>query len=251
VNWYCYFYNEQSYHKKKDMNIVITGASKGIGKAIAEKFAIPGNSLFLCSRNLGLLEKTAEEISLKVPGVIIHVKSADLSLKEEAISFADWVLDFGTPGILVNNAGYYLPGNVMDEPEGNLEIQINTNLYSAYNVTRKLLPAMIVQGSGHIFNICSIASLHAYNGGGGYSISKYALHGFSQNLRNELKPHGIKVTGVYPGAVLTDSWGNFDNSKGRIMEAKDVGDMIYAAAQLSPQAVVEDILMRPLLGDLN
>ncbi len=139
----------------------------------------------------------------------------------------------------------------MDEPDGNLEIQINTNLYSAYNVTRKLLPAMIAQGRGHIFNICSIASLHAYNGGGGYSISKYALHGFSQNLRNELKPHGIKVTGVYPGAVLTDSWGNFDNSNGRIMEAKDVGEMIYAASLLSPQAVVEDIIMRPLLGDLN
>ncbi len=233
------------------MNIVITGASKGIGKAIAEKFATPGNNLFLCSRNLGLLEKAAEEISLKAPGVIIHVKAADLSIKEEAIAFADWVIGFGTPEILVNNAGYYLPGNVMDEPDGNLEIQVNTNLYSAYNVTRKLLPAMITRGTGHIFNICSVASLHAYQGGGGYSISKYALHGFSQNLRNELKPHGIKVTGVYPGAVLTDSWGNFDNSNGRIMEAKDIGDMIYSAAQLSSQAVVEDIIMRPLLGDLN
>ncbi|MEO7264853.1 MAG: SDR family oxidoreductase [Ferruginibacter sp.] len=233
------------------MNIVITGASKGIGKAIAEKFALPGNNLFLCSRNLVMLEKAAEEISLKSPGVIIHVKAADLSIKEEAIAFADWVMGFATPDILVNNAGYYLPGNVMDEPDGNLEIQINTNLYSAYNVTRKLLPVMISRGAGHIFNICSIASLHAYRGGGGYSISKYALHGFSQNLRNELKPHGIKVTGVYPGAVFTDSWGDFDNSNGRIMESNDIGDMLYAASQLSPQAVVEDIIIRPQLGDLN
>lgn len=233
------------------MNIVITGASRGIGKAIAEKFALAGNSLFLCSRDLHLLEQTAEEISVKNPAVVIHVKASDLSLKEEANAFAEWVLGFGTADILINNAGYYLPGNVMDEPEGNLEMQINTNLYSAYHVTRKLLPSMISQGAGHIFNICSIASLHAYAGGGGYSISKYAMHGFSQNLRNELMPHGIKVTGVYPGAVLTDSWGSFDNSNGRIMEAKDIADMIYVSSQLSPQAVVEDIIMRPLLGDLN
>lgn len=233
------------------MNIVITGASKGIGKAIAEKFAITGNRLFLCSRNLSLLEKTAEEISVKNPAVAIHVKSADLSVKEEACAFAEWVLGFGAPSILVNNAGYYLPGNVMDEPDGQLEIQMNTNLYSAYHVTRRLLPLMLAEGKGHIFNICSIAALHAYKGGGGYSISKYAMHGFSQNLRDELMSYGIKVTGVYPGAVLTDSWGNFDNSDGRIMEANDIADMVYAASQLSPQATVEDIVMRPQLGDLN
>jgi short-subunit dehydrogenase len=104
--------------------------------------------------------------------------------------------------------------------------------------------------TGHIFNICSIAGLKAYEGGGAYSISKFALNGFSQNLRHELKSTGIKVTTVLPGAVMTDSWAGFDNSHGRIMEAEDVATMVFAATQLSPQAVVEEIVLRPQLGDL-
>jgi short-subunit dehydrogenase len=151
---------------------------------------------------------------------------------------------------LINNAGVFEPGSVYNEPAGVLESQMNTNLYSAYHLTRTLLPKLIEKKSGHIFNMCSIASLHAYANGGAYSISKFAMHGFSKNLREEMKPFNIKVTSVFPGAVFTDSWGNFDNSKNRIMVADDIAKMIYAASQLSPAACVEDIVMRPQLGDL-
>lgn len=232
------------------MNVIITGASKGIGKAIANRFASCGYNLFLCGRNPDHLDETASEILSAFPSVKIKLKSVDLSVKEQVQLFADWCLHFGTPDILVNNAGTYLPGNTIDEAEGTLESMMNINLYSAYHLTRKLLPAMMKNGSGHIFNICSIASLHAYEGGGGYSISKFALHGFSQNLRHELKGTGIKVTAVYPGAVHTSSWGDFDNSSGRIMEADDVAAMVLAASNLSPQATVEEIVMRPQAGDL-
>jgi short-subunit dehydrogenase len=92
--------------------------------------------------------------------------------------------------------------------------------------------------------------LKAYANGGSYSISKYALHGFSKNLREEMKPFNIKVTTVFPGAVFTDSWGDFDNSTHRIMETTDIAKMIYVASQLSPGGCVEDIVMRPLPGDL-
>jgi short-subunit dehydrogenase len=109
---------------------------------------------------------------------------------------------------------------------------------------------MLQKGKGHIFNICSIASLDAYENGGSYSISKFALLGFSKNLRLELKDKGIKVTAVCPGAVYTNSWKGSGVDPKRIMEAEDIADMIYAASQLSPQAVVEDIVMRPQLGDL-
>jgi short-subunit dehydrogenase len=109
---------------------------------------------------------------------------------------------------------------------------------------------MLKKGRGHIFNICSIASLNAYENGGSYSISKFALLGFSKNLRLELKDKGIKVTAVCPGAVYTNSWAGSGVDPQRIMEANDIAEMIYAATQLSPQAVVEDIVMRPLLGDL-
>ena len=124
------------------------------------------------------------------------------------------------------------------------------NLYSAYYLTRTLLPAMQQQKGGHIFNMCSIASLKAYENGGSYSITKFALAGFSKNLREELKNTGIKVTSIYPGAAFTDSWSGSGVNPSRIMEATDVAAMVYAAAQLSPQACVEDIILRPQLGDL-
>ena len=232
------------------MNVIVTGASKGIGKAIAEIFAANRHNLFLCSRGELALYKTVEELMTKFPDSTIKAKPFDLSKKEQAVEFGIWCLEFGTPDILVNNAGLFEPGSVHNEPDGLLESQIATNLYSAYHLTRTLLPKMIERRSGHIFNICSIASLHAYTNGGAYSISKFALHGFSKNLREEMKPFHIKVTSVFSGAVFTDSWGNFDNSKNRIMEANDIAKMIYAASQLSPGACVEDIVIRPQLGDL-
>lgn len=238
------------------MNVVITGASKGIGKAVAEIFAANGHHLYLCSLTATNLYKAVEKLTTKYPNITIKAKPFDLSKKEEAIGFGKWVVEQNiSVDVLVNNAGLFEPGNVHNEADGLLESQINTNLYSAYHVTRTLLSTMMKQnfptGSrGHIFNICSIGSLHAYENGGAYSISKFALYGFSKNLREEMKPYGIKVTAVLPGAVLTDSWGDYDNASKRIMEAEDVAKMIYAASQLSPQACVEDILMRPQLGDL-
>jgi short-subunit dehydrogenase len=233
------------------MNIIITGASKGIGKAIAEIFAANGHHLFICSRNEVQLYKAMEELLTKYPDVKIKAKARDLSVKEQAIEFGKWVLDNSiVPDILINNAGSFVPGGIANEEAGALDTMLQTNLYSAYHVTRTILPVMIKQKKGHIFNICSIASLNAYKDGGAYSISKFALYGFSKNLREEMKAHNIKVTAVHPGAVLTDSWGNFDNSSNRIMEASDIAKMIYAASQLSAGACAEDIIIRPQLGDL-
>lgn len=232
------------------MNVIVTGASKGIGKAIAEIFAANGHNLFICARGEAALYKTMEELVTKYPAVTVKAKPFDLSNKEQAKGFGIWCLEFGTPDILVNNAGLFEPGSVHNEPEGTLESQIASNLYSAYHLTRTVLPKMIERRSGHIFNLCSIASLYAYENGGAYSTSKFAMYGFSKNLREEMKPYGIKVTSVHPGAVMSDSWSSFDNSKKRIMEAEDIAKMIYAASQLSPAACVEDIIIRPQLGDL-
>lgn len=234
------------------MQIIITGASKGIGKATASAFARDNkHTLFLCARNLAELEKTAAEISARYPGTQVHCRSCDVGDKQQLQQFADFILSFGKPvDVLVNNAGTFLPGSVYNEPEGTLEKMLNINLMSAYHFTRMLVPQFIRQQSGAIFNICSIASLTAYANGGSYSISKYALAGFTKNLREELKPFGIKVCGVYPGAVMTDSWAGSGVDPGRIMQADDVAKMIYAATQLSPQAVIEDIVLRPQLGDL-
>jgi short-subunit dehydrogenase len=232
------------------MNIIITGASKGIGYAIAEIFAANGHNLYLTSKTASSLQAAAANLQQQYPSVVIDSFPADLSIKSDVISFSKWCLEKTTPHILVNNAGYFVPGKLQDEAEGQLEQQLNTNLFSAYHLTRALLPSMLTAGSGHIFNICSIASLNAYEYGGSYSISKFALLGFSKNLRLELKDSGIKVTAVCPGAVFTNSWAGSGVDPKRIMEANDIAKMIYAATQLSPQAVVEDIVMRPQLGDL-
>jgi len=232
------------------MNVVITGASRGIGKAIAEIFAANGHHLLITSRNEVTLYKTMEVLLTKYPAVTIKAKAFDISEKEQAKAFANWCLQSAVPDILINNAGTFEPGSIYNEREGLLENQLSVNLFTAYHLTRGLLPKMTERKSGHIFNISSIAALKAYPNGGSYSISKYAMHGFSKNLREELKPFNIKVTTVFPGAVLTDSWGDFDNSSNRIMEASDIAKMIYTSSQLSPGACVEEIVIRPQLGDL-
>lgn len=231
------------------MNIIITGASRGIGKAIAQRFAAEGTTIILNARNKKALSAAAEELIKASKANVLHY-AADLSVKAEADAFAGWCLEQCIPDVVVNNAGTFLPGSIHSEEEGILQKMIEVNLYSAYYLSRALLPAMVKRKSGHVFNMCSVASLHAYENGGSYSISKFALAGFSKNLREEMKPYGIKVTAVYPGAVYTDSWSGSGVDPKRIMEASDIAAMIYAAAHLSPQACVEDIIIRPQAGDL-
>lgn len=234
------------------MNIIITGASKGLGKAIAEKYAADKmHNIYLCARNEAALQELANELLKDFPGTRVYTFVCDMSDKAQVFAFAKWLLDqHVTVDILVNNAGQFIPGSVYSEPEGALEKMIEVNLYSAYHLTRSLLPSMMQAKNGHIFNMCSIASLKAYENGGAYSISKFALAGFSKNLREELKTYNIKVTAVYPGAAYTDSWSGSGVDPLRIMEAKDVAEMIYASSKLSMQACVEEIVLRPQLGDL-
>lgn len=227
-----------------------------MGRAMAEKFAFHKHNLILCARNEVQLYKTMEELLVKYPDSLIKCLPTDLSDTALTKEFGNWALDQvakmpgGQADILVNNAGQFLPGSIYNEDEGLLESMMAANMYSAYHLTRVLLPAMMEHKKGHIFNICSIASLNAYKNGGSYSISKFALLGFSKNLREEMKPYGIKVTAVLPGAVYTDSWKGTGIQPERIMESEDIAELVYAAASLSAQAVVEDIIIRPQLGDL-
>ena len=235
------------------MNIVITGGSRGLGKAIAEKFASDkqGHTILLCARNAESLESAAIDLQSRFPRTTIKWLVCDMSVKENVIQFGSWVLEqVDKVDVLVNNTGIFIPGSVHNEPDGALEEMIAANLYSAYHLTRCIVPSMMQLKSGHIFNMCSIASLKAYHNGGAYSISKYALAGFSHNLREEMKHYGVKVTGIYPGAVYTRSWEGSGVDPHRIMTEKDIADMVYASTFLSPQACVEDIIIRPQLGDL-
>jgi short-subunit dehydrogenase len=233
------------------MKIVITGASRGLGFSMAEAFATEGHDLYLTSLNEVKLYLALESLMSRFPDQIIKAKPFDLGIKQGAMDFGKWVLSLGVvPDILINNAGTFQPGRVIDEPEGQLENMLNVNLFSAYHLTRVLLPSMMKRKSGHIFNISSIAALQAYPNGGSYSISKFALTGFSKNLREELKPYSVKVTCIYPGAVYTDSWSGSGVEPDRIMKPSDIADTVVQISKLSPQALVEDIVIRPLAGDL-
>lgn len=233
------------------LNAIVTGATQGIGKAIAEQFLQNGCRVIACARNKTKLEELQREWTATYPNASVSTYAADLADKDQTNAFAAYVLQVtDRVDILVNNAGSFLPGEICEEPDGRLEQLMSVNLYSAYHLTRALAPAMKKTASGHIFNMCSVASLKAYPNGGSYSISKYALLGFSENLREELKPHNVKVTAVCPGATYTPSWEGSGVAEDRIMEAADVAKIIWAAANLSPQANIETILMRPVKGDL-
>lgn len=238
------------------MTILITGASKGLGKAIAEKFAAHQYNLIICARSGVQLYHTMEDLQREFPEVAVKARVVDLAEKEGVKGFANWAIaeakkmPGGDIDVLVNNAGQFVPGSVFNEEEGVLEQMINVNVYSAYHLTRLILPDMMAKKKGHIFNMCSVASLRAYSNGGAYSISKFALLGFSKNLREEMKPHGVKVTSVIPGATYTDSWSESGIPPARMMEAGDIAEMIFATSQLSAGAVVEDLVIRPLLGDV-
>jgi short-subunit dehydrogenase len=233
------------------MKVVITGASRGLGLSMAEAFVEDGHDLFLTARSEVKLYQALESLMGRFPDRTIKAQAFDLGLKQNAVDFGNWVLNLGiVPDVLINNAGTFEPGGVVDEPEGQLETMLQVNLFSAYHLTRVFLPHLMKRRSGHIFNISSVAGLQAYPNGGSYSISKFALSGFSKNLREELKPYSVKVTCIYPGAVFTDSWAASGVKPERIMKPSDIADSVLQIAKLSPQAVVEELVIRPLAGDL-
>ena len=229
--------------------IVVTGGTKGIGRAIIEKFASERFDIITCARNPENLIQLKEELEKKFQ-VKVDYKVVDVSKQKEVLEFGDIVNQLGTVDVLVNNAGTYIPGQIYNEEEGALELMMNTNLYSAYNFTRKIIPAMMQQKNGHIFNICSTASIMPYVNGGSYCISKYAMLGMTKVLREEMKGHDVKVTAIMPGATLTASWEGVELPEDRFMKAEDVAEAVYSAYSLSKSAVVEEIVMRPQLGDI-
>jgi short-subunit dehydrogenase len=230
---------------------VVTGATKGIGRAIAEVLATEGYDLAICSRTEEDLEALKKDFLLRFPYISVFSKAVDMSKKEEVVQFGhDVSLELQKVDVLVNNAGAFNPGTIMEGEDGSLETMIDINLYSAYYLTKIIVPLMLTQKKGYIFNMCSIASMQAYNNGSNYSIAKFAMLGFSKNLREEMKPHGIKVTSIIPGATWSESWAGYEAPPERLMKPRDIAEAILAALRMSSGAVLEEIILRPQLGDI-
>lgn len=232
--------------------LIITGATRGIGRAVLERFLVAGFDAAFCGTNPDTVQQVQEACREKFGRSGIFGITADLSAgRPAAEQFGKEALELlGGCNVLVNNAGVFKPGGILTEEDGTYEELMAVNMNQVYHLSRLVVPEIIRQQRGHVFNMCSIASIKAYPDGGSYCISKFALFGFSQVLREELKPHGLCVTAVLPGATLTDSWAGAGYPDERFARADDVAELMISAWNVNRSACTEQILLRPLAGDI-
>ncbi len=229
------------------MNAIISGATKGIGKAIAFELASLGYSLALGARSEKDLLQVQKELSQLYPENLILIKPCDFSIKVQIDEFASFVKNnIKNINVIVNNVGLYQEGTISEDANGLLENLMNTNLYSAYCLTRHFLHGMKTQKSGHVFNICSVTSLFPRVNAAAYSITKAALLSFSKSLSEEMREYNVKVTAIIPGSVNTSSWDGIDAPKEQFVQADDIAKTIKSCLNMSDYAVVDEIVIRPM-----
>ena len=230
--------------------VVVTGASQGIGAAVARAFASERDAnLVLVSRNAKKLRRVVDEC--REAGARARFFATDVTRELEVEKMAQTVLEtVGVPDIVVNNAGQFLPGSVAETSPPDFVAQIAVNLTSAFLVTHAFLPRMVAAGKGHFFFMASVASLKGYPRGAAYCAGKHGLLGLARALREETRDQGIRVTSLIPGATNTSSWDGANIPAGRMIPPEDVAQSLLNTYKLSDRSVVEEILIRPQLGDL-
>lgn len=227
------------------MKAIITGASKGIGKAIAVKLAQHGYDLGLCARN------PYDLIQLKTIldgfGTKNHIYEVDCSDKKQLDTFfTDVKSDLGDVDVLVNNVGLFLTGSMLDEPDETFENQQNVNVNAAYYTSKFFGKMMREQRSGHIFNICSVASTQTIENAGSYCVTKAAMLSLNNVLRQELSKYNVKVTALLPGSTLTASWEGTDIPTDKFVKPEDIADTLFTILNLSKGVNVDEIVIKPL-----
>lgn len=230
--------------------VVITGASQGIGRAIAEAFAHePDVQIALVSRSENKLETVAD--ACRKQGATAAVFPCDVTDDDAVQQTAQAILDrWGAPDVLVNNAGLFQPGSVQDTSPALFREQVAVNLTSAFVMTQAFLPTMLDRGRGHLFYMGSVASIRGYPGGIAYCAAKHGLLGLARVVREETKAHGLRVTTILPGATITPSWSGTDLPASRFMPPEDIAVAVISTYRLSDHTVVEELLLRPQLGDI-
>jgi short-subunit dehydrogenase len=232
-------------------NALITGATKGIGRAISLAFAKQGLNLSICSRNLKELEDFKIELLKANPDISVFIQVADCSIKQEVRDFARNTRDqLGFVSVIVNNVGMYVHSSILDDEDDTFYKQLNTNLMPAYELYRYFGKSMMEAKDGHIFNICSAASLTPIVHAGTYSVTKVALLGLSNIMKLEMQEYGIKVTSIIPGSTLTSSWGDTPVDKDRFVLPGDIASAIINIYNMSAGANVDEIVIKPVLGQL-
>ena len=229
------------------MNIVITGASQGLGASLAREFSNLGHSVLLAARRESQLRAVAS-----LCGPLAHVHACDVTTAVGTLGLAHAAREtFGrSPDLLLNNAGAWMAQKAEDAREDDFDTMINSNLRSAFLTTRAFLPGMLAQGGGSIAFVASIAALRGLPGNSLYCAAKAGLLGYARALREELKPTGVRVLTFLPGATMTPAWDGSGVPASRLMAAESVARAIAANALLPADCVAEEIVLRPQLGDL-
>ncbi len=230
--------------------VVITGASQGIGAGIARLFAEEENAqLALIARNRANLEQV--EADCRRLGGDPLVIECDVTDPDQVSSTSRTVLDrWGAPDVLVNNAGQFRPGGLLDTPPSTFREQVDVNLNGAFYFTNAFLGPMMKRGSGIIFYTASVASIKAYPGGVAYCAAKHGLLGLARATREETKGSGVRSTALVLGATYTPSWEGAGLPPERFIPVDDVSRVVLQIFRMSDRSVVEEILIRPSEGDI-
>lgn len=226
----------------KNKNALITGAGKGIGKAIALALAEEGTNVILLARTTTDLEQTAAQAqAFGVKTLVLTANIADINSVNQAVEKA--IAEFKTIDILINNAGIGKFGKFLDLTPEVFENIIKVNLFGIYYATRAVLPGMIEQQSGDIINISSTAGLRGAALTSAYSASKFAVLGLTESLMQEVRKHNIRVTALTPSTVATDMALDLNLTDGnpeKVMQAEDVAELIIAQLKLNKRVFIKE-----------
>ncbi|MGC8595273.1 MAG: SDR family oxidoreductase [Candidatus Kryptoniota bacterium] len=225
--------------------VVITGASRGIGKEIAKKFASEGAKVVAASRTYEHIAKVADEIS-KSNGECLPV-AVDISNEadvERMISAAS--AKFKRIDILVNNAGVGIFKPVVETTTDEFDLQFGVNMRGTYLATRAVLPLMISQEDGVIINIASLAGKNAVENGAVYAATKWAMIGFARSLMLEVRKYNVRIVTISPGSVDTSfGRGVYRPNSEKILKPEDVAEAALLAAIMPPRAMMSEVDLRP------
>jgi 3-oxoacyl-[acyl-carrier protein] reductase len=224
---------------------LVTGGSRGIGRAIAVRLASLGAAVAICGRNSGALNDASAELAGLGGRVFAHV--ADVTRRvdvESLVSKAEAAL--GPVSILVNNAGIGVFGPAHEKSEEDWDNVLNTNLKSVFLVSKAVAPSMISRKTGDIVNISSLAGLNAFAGGGIYCASKWGVQGLTACMAEDLRSHGIRVSVICPGSVATDFSGSGLKDPSKVLSPDDVAHAVETIVTQGPKSFVSQIQIRPL-----
>jgi 3-oxoacyl-[acyl-carrier protein] reductase len=223
---------------------IITGASRGIGLAVAHRLGTMGAKLSLCARDAKRLESAADELRSVAAGVFTAV--VNVTHGEQIVAFVqNTEKTLGSVEILVNNAGIGYFGPTHEASEANWDSVLDTNLKSVFLASKAVAPGMIQRRTGHIINIASLAGKNAFAGGGIYCASKWGLLGLTECMAEDLRGYGIRVSAICPGSVATDFSPHGKKDVSKMLQAEDIAHVVEMIVTQAPQSFISEILMRP------